>query len=778
MRTEIQVNTHTVGSQDTPQITTLTDGGWVITWTSFQQDGSFAGVFAQVYDADGTPRGGEFQINSYTTSNQYDQQIAALADGGWAITWQSQDQDGDGWGIHAQAFDADGTPQGGEVQVNTNFIGDQETPSITALASGGWVIHWMSEGQDGSGAGIYAQAYNADGTSLGTETQVNSYTTSDQFAGRGNIAALSDGGWVIAWQSMGQDGSNNGMYMQAYNADGTPQGGEVQVNGYTPNGQNSGSVIALDDGGWVVVWQSDGQDGDNYGIFFRAYDADGTLRGPDMQVNTYTTGAQLGANIAQLEGGGWVVMWTSYGQDGTDPTQSGVFAQTFNADGTTRGGEVQVNTYESGNQFGHDLTALAGGGWVATWESSDQDGSGPGVYVQVFAADGTRIGGEVQVNTYTASFQDSPQTTALPNGGFTVTWRSYNQDGEFSGVYARVFAPLDPDEIGVTLTGTEEVGGTLTAQITGIDPTDATLDITYIWSVDGVVVAAGPSADFALTAAHANAVVAVAVYIDDSLFPAPAIETAPPTGPIDDGNNDPTGAIGFASSNANPNRFTVGDTVTADDSTIADADGLGAFSYQWLRAGEEIAGATGATHDITSDDRGHRLSLVVTYTDGAGFEEAVTSSWFRVAGWTGVERYGDRDDESLFGTDQRDRLEGRGGDDLIFGGDGKDLLSGGNGNDLLSGGRMRDKLVGGAGNDTLLGGHGPDTFVFRAGDGNDLIEDFEDGLDMIKITSGASGFGDLTVTQVGDDVEIAFAGTTITLADMLAGDISAADFQF
>lgn len=775
-RLETRVNTHTAGSQDSAVLTTLTDGGWVITWTSFQQDGSFAGVFAQAYNPDGTPRGSEFQVNTFTASNQYDQRIAALADGGWIITWQSQDQDGDGWGIFAQAYNADGTPQGGEVQVNSFFIGDQEISSVTALGSGGWVIIWNSDGQDGDDAGVYAQAFNADGTLLGTETRVNSYTADSQYAL--DATALADGGWVITWQSRGQDGDNNGMYLQAYNADGTPRGSETQVNGYTPDGQNSGQVIALADGGWVVAWQSDGQDGDNYGILFRAYDADGTIRGPEMQVNSYTTGAQLSPRLTQLDDGGWVVMWTSYGQDGTSGSEAGVFAQVFNADGTTRGGEIQVNTHEPGNQLARNVTSLAGGGWVATWESDGQDGSGPGVYVQVFAADGSRIGAEVQVNTYTASFQDYPQTTALPDGGFVVAWRSYNQDGEFSGIYSRAFAPLDPDTITVTLTGTQEVGETLTAEIAGINPDDNTLDISYIWTVDGVVVAAGANPNFTLTAAHANSVVAVAVHIDDSLFPDPAIENAPPTGPIDDGNNDPTGSVLISSSNANPNRFLAGDTASADDSAIADADGLGTFSYQWLRSGVEIAGATAADYVITSADEGHRLTLVISYTDGAGFDEVIEADWIKIAGWTGIEHYGDRDDESIFGTDQRDRLEGRGGNDLIFGGDGKDLLAGGNGDDLLSGGRMRDKLVGGAGNDTLLGGHGPDTFVFRANDGDDLIEDFQDGSDIIKINSGASGFGDLTITQVGDDVHIAFSGTTITLADMLMANITDADFQF
>jgi len=173
-RIETQVNTYITGDQRFPQITTLSDGGWVITWRSFGQDGDGYGIYAQAYNADGTTQGAEIQVNTYITSQQDAPQITALGDGGWVITWESSGQDGSGDGIYAQAYNADGTTQGAEVQVNTQTLGIQTIPLITALGDGGWVITWRSIGQDGSEFGIYAQAYNADGTTQGSEVQVNS----------------------------------------------------------------------------------------------------------------------------------------------------------------------------------------------------------------------------------------------------------------------------------------------------------------------------------------------------------------------------------------------------------------------------------------------------------------------------------------------------------------------------------------------------------------------------------------------------------------------------
>ena len=93
--TETKVNTYVLGSQLWGQTTVLADGGWVVTWGSYGQDGSGYGVYQQAYAADGTARGGEVRVNTYAAGNQYVPQSTALADGGWVVTWMSDDgQDG------------------------------------------------------------------------------------------------------------------------------------------------------------------------------------------------------------------------------------------------------------------------------------------------------------------------------------------------------------------------------------------------------------------------------------------------------------------------------------------------------------------------------------------------------------------------------------------------------------------------------------------------------------------------------------------------------------
>ena len=116
-----------------PDITVLSDNGYVITWSSNEPDGSH-GVYAQRYDAVGDSVGSEFQVNTYTTSDQEKPAITALNDGGFAITWQSDYQDGDFYGIYGQIYDAAGNTAGNEFLVNTTTDDNQERSDITALS--------------------------------------------------------------------------------------------------------------------------------------------------------------------------------------------------------------------------------------------------------------------------------------------------------------------------------------------------------------------------------------------------------------------------------------------------------------------------------------------------------------------------------------------------------------------------------------------------------------------------------------------------------------------
>jgi hypothetical protein len=318
-----KVNTLTAGNQFVPHVAMDTNGNFTIVWGSEGQDGSGYGISGQRYNAAGVPQGGEFRINTTIANNQLDPFIAMAPNGNFVVAWTSDLQDGSSEGMFAQRFDASGVAQGGEFQVNT-FTTDRQKQAVASMdANGNFVIVWQSLGQDGSGWGCYGQRYNAAGVPQGTEFRVNSTTFGDQIV---PFVSMTTNGFVIVWGSVIQDGDGMGVIAKRYDAAGVVQGGEFQVNTFTVNDQRNGSVAMGSGGDFVIVWESMTQDGSGKGIFGKRYDAFGVAVGAEFLVNSYTLNDQAFPFITRDSLGNFVVAWTSTGQDGSG---EGVFGKRF-----------------------------------------------------------------------------------------------------------------------------------------------------------------------------------------------------------------------------------------------------------------------------------------------------------------------------------------------------------------------------------------------------------------------------------------------------------------
>lgn len=157
---------------------------------------------------------------------------------------------------------------------------------------------------------------------------------------------------------------------------------------------------------------------------------------------------------------------------------------------------------------------------------------------------------------------------------------------------------------------------------------------------------------------------------------------------------------------------------------------------------------------------------------------------------------GDNQDNLIISRAGQDIIYGHGGNDVIrsnqdtdivYGGDGHDSITSGQDNDWLYGERGNDYLHGragddhvngGKGDDVLVGGSGFDFFQFDDKWGNDVIEDFEDGFDLMDLSSQGLNFEALTITQSGSDTIITYNGDSITLTGMDSSQISGDDFIF
>src|SRR5690348_8397377 len=90
----------------------------------------------------GTKVGLEFRVNTETKNSQWQPAVSAMADKGFVITWTSVNQDGDGSGIFGQAYDASGIRENAEFRVNPNAQGQQSDSSVAALSAGNFVAFW------------------------------------------------------------------------------------------------------------------------------------------------------------------------------------------------------------------------------------------------------------------------------------------------------------------------------------------------------------------------------------------------------------------------------------------------------------------------------------------------------------------------------------------------------------------------------------------------------------------------------------------------------------
>lgn len=143
--------------------------------------------------------------------------------------------------------------------------------------------------------------------------------------------------------------------------------------------------------------------------------------------------------------------------------------------------------------------------------------------------------------------------------------------------------------------------------------------------------------------------------------------------------------------------------------------------------------------------------------------------------------FGGADSDRLLGGTGLDTIFGDDGDDRIFAGIGADLASGGAGDDLVVGNDGRDTLLGGTGNDTLVGGTSADVFAFEPASGQDIIRDWEDGVDLIDLSAFSTSFADLFIEEVGLNVRISVGADSvdsITVISSLASMFGAEDFIF
>ncbi len=324
-----RVNAVGTNDQENARVALLKNGGAVFVWQGGRE--GFQHIFARFLNTNGTfTTTSDILVNTYTNNFQITPDVAVLPNGNVIVVWASYNKAGAGsrLDVCGQLFSSAGKKVGGEFLVNQFTTFNQRTPIVTALASGGFAVAWVSEQQRSvapnfgtnttyytagttplPSVDIYARLFKTNASPVGNEFLVD--TDTDPCA-TPQLATAADGSFLIAWAALDMAVLTNSwdIYARPYTSAGVG-GAVVRVNTHTFGDQYAPKIAALNQE-FFVVWTSLGQDGSREGVFGQYVHSDGTLIGGELLVNTTTLSRQLQPVVASDGTGQFVAIWTSY----------------------------------------------------------------------------------------------------------------------------------------------------------------------------------------------------------------------------------------------------------------------------------------------------------------------------------------------------------------------------------------------------------------------------------------------------------------------------------
>ena len=332
--------------------------------------------------------GSEIQVSSITSGVRALARSAVDADGNFVVVFEAASPaDGSSYGVFGRHFDSAGAPMGDDFQINTHTAGLQVFPNIAMRQSGEFVVAWQSYNQDGNtDFGVFAQLYDSAGAAVGGELAVNLST--NDYQGNNSVAFGDDGGFMVIWEHNTTGLAGEDVLGRLFDSSGTAVGGEIQINTTTASDQNDPRIAARPDGSFVTVWESYGHDGSGEAVIAQLLNADGSVNGAEIVVNAFTTNNQEDPEVTVHPDGSFIVVWESDAQDGSGETAVG---RVFNSDGTPQTDEIVLNTTTAGHQEDVDVAPAADGGFIATWEN------GPNSRGQRFDSAGQKMGIEFSI---------------------------------------------------------------------------------------------------------------------------------------------------------------------------------------------------------------------------------------------------------------------------------------------------------------------------------------------------------------------------------------------
>ena len=527
------------GPQVAPRIAMDATGRTVVVWVGplvpeVEEGGRQPSIRAQLYDnAGGAAGGGELSLATYVGLEDQPVVVAADAAGNFVVVWQSWEAAGDGsdFGIFARLFQADGTPidldenglDDDTLLVNTLTVGGQSSPAVAMDAAGNFVVVWQSTQGDAAGTSIRGRRYNASfkGWADDEDFAVNATTAGDQVAPA--VAMDAAGNFTVVWVGSDEDPDTvdiegTGIFGRRFAAAGTPQpGGEFRVNAERRTSQSGPAIAVNAAGAAAIAWVSDHNvladpEDTEKSIFFAWYSATGErLVADDTLAHVYTKDGQESPAVGIDAAGDFTLVWQSINQelnlDGTGSSW-GVYGRQFVVDpvagtiSSPQSQEFRVNQTVAESQRFPAIGVDAAGRFAVAWQTIGQDAASWGIFARQYAADGLPVGSEARVNTVQTGPQILPAVAQRPTGDFGIFWSGQGLDriegtsGQRYRLIADDFNRGDQPSLGPDWTarvGSYDIQGNVAAVQTPLGV--ATLDGTNLTdvAVEALIVLGGPA---------------------------------------------------------------------------------------------------------------------------------------------------------------------------------------------------------------------------------------------------------------------------------------------
>ncbi len=469
--TNFRVNDDPVGraNQYQPVVSGDDSGRFVVAW----MDGRGLNwkdwnVFAQRFDSDGSRLGANIQVTT-NDSIQWAPGLGVAPAGRFLVCWEDQ-RTGEQLDVYARFYETDGQPLGDAFRANDDpGSSNQAGPDAAANRFGEFLLAW-GDRRNGN-EDVYAQRYSAGGEPVGDNFMVNDDGGSEDQGGP-VPGPCPDGGYWVVWADCRD--RNSDIYCRRLNRNGNPVGPSFRVNDDSASSQQRVSSIGMDARGVTIVAWEDERSG-NTDIYRCMLDSEGRALGPNLLVNDDgSTGASQYYAAVAGGNGRYIVAWTDgrdgfniYGQflDGSGQpigTNQLINSDTVEAhqwypycamDTSNRAVVIWMDTREdayqvlvrlygpdcnpvgpefgvsdsTGSQYYASVARNDNGRFVVAWMDYREEESN--IYCQIFQADGTRLGGNVRVNSDTGrAYQGYPACAIANDGGFAVAWEDTRND--------------------------------------------------------------------------------------------------------------------------------------------------------------------------------------------------------------------------------------------------------------------------------------------------------------------------------------------------------------